>query len=95
MKKVFARSTTVDLVEYSITIDGVKLPWHLREEPEFEVLDTRLIQMNISILIDGCVSIKTPGNHRVIDPVLGDVGEYARKKVRAEFIRAFPWLRDV
>lgn len=95
MKHVFAQAVTVDLVECCIAVDGIELPWYIREQPQFEVLEAGVIQMNVGILIDGFVMIKGQEGKRVIDPILGDVGEYARNKVRAEFIRAFPWLRDV
>ena len=96
MRRVFARSVKVDHVGHVVEIDDIPLPWYLKVEPQVTALEGGILQMDLSILVDGVVTIIcTDGGSKVIDPVLGDVGQYARNKVRAEFTNAFPWLRDV
>ena len=95
MKRVFAKSAFVDHERHTLTIDGVEIPWWLADEPVINKMDPDfpILELTLTVLVDGIAIINT-GEHgvRVVDPVLGDVGEYARRKVREEMLAAYPDL---
>jgi hypothetical protein len=88
--RIFASDVLLDLETHDFFVDGVRLPWHLREVPTIEPYEQGfpITAVTFTIFVDGTVRIRGD-RASVIDPVLGDVREY----VRREFQQAFPWLR--
>jgi hypothetical protein len=90
---VLARAATIDLCEGFLTIDDVRLPWWLaRVDPEI-IAGDGAIEVTVTFMVDGAVTVISEfGDERVVDPVLGDPGAWARDHVRTELQRYFPHL---
>ena len=93
-RNILARSAIIDHETGEFYIDGVYFPWHLTEcgpvvEKNGEV---PLLEVTLTLFVEGTVEVRTPEGRRVYDPVLGDIGECARRKVRADLRAAYPDL---
>ncbi len=94
MKHVLARHAFLDLEEGFLAIDGVSLPWWLaRVPPRIEAVDGAYVELEVTFIIDGRVDLVVGGGRKTIDPVLGDVGEWARNYVREQMLEAYPDLQ--
>jgi hypothetical protein len=96
MKHVFAQTATIDHGRGEIHIDGISLPWAIAlPGPTVEQFDSDLplLTVNIPVFVESAVTVITgEGRREVWDPVLGNVGENARRYVREAFQAAYPDL---
>lgn len=95
MKKALAKTAVIDYVDHRIVIDGVQLPWHLAAPgPDIDMMDPEIpvVTLNLPIIIDGNVLIRTAENSHLIDPIEGEIGSWARRIVREELLKRFPDL---
>lgn len=93
MKKVVAHSAKVNLQTGDFHIDGVRLPWWLAAvDPEINH-DGGTIELSVSFLIDGPVTIVSEsGGWNTYDRVIGETGAWARRYVRDQLSERFGWL---
>lgn len=88
-----ADSVVIDWNE-GVKIDGVHFPFYVGEGVEIDPGGSGDITVvHLPVLVAGVVTfVDRSGRRRVIDPELGDVGEWARTLVRRGLLGAFPWL---
>jgi hypothetical protein len=91
VKKTFARDVVINREGGSLTIDGVEIPWWLAEEPQVTSLPGFPInQVTLTLQVEGRITIIAEDEPpTIIDPVLGDVGAWAREHVRAGLKAAY------
>lgn len=88
-----ARAAVIDHAAGRVMIDGIEFPWHVAPEPQAEAdPESRITRLTLEVLVDGAVTIRTSNKVSMIDPIFGDVTEFARTLVRKGFAEAFPWL---
>ena len=95
-RRVFAQTATVDHGKGEVRIDGVLLPWWIEGEgPTITKMDdVPVLVINVPILIESAATEITGHGQRgvVWDPVLGNVGEWAKRFVREQFRATYPDL---
>ena len=95
-RRVFAQTATIDHGKAEVRIDGVLLPWWVDGEGPTITKhpDVPVLIVNVPFLIESAVTEVTGHGARgaVWDPVLGNVGEWAKRFVREQMLAAYPGL---
>lgn len=93
----FANTVVIDYETHETIIDGAVVPYWLDvpgPSVERQGDDPRvpIHVLHLPILVDGVIILRGDGAPHIIDPVLGDVGEWATNYVRTALQAKLPWL---
>jgi len=98
MKRDFVHTVIIDPAMGHVLLDGKVVPYWIVEQPEISRPDdgVPISLVTMTFLVDGLVVVKHSGDEdgRIIDPVLGDVGEWANAYVRSALEDRLPWLQE-
>lgn len=97
-RRDFAHSVVIDYETHDVIIDGRRVPYWLTvggPEVETPTKDNPLSVLTLPIYVDGTIIIKGDGRDTIIDPILGDVGQWATNYVRAAMAARLPWLEEI
>ena len=87
-----ARSMTLEYGR-GIDIDGIPFPFAVDIDVDVQPNDGVTV-VTLPVYVNGVVTIvRQDGQPHHIDPVEGDVGEWARRIVREGLVESLPWLR--
>lgn len=76
------------------SVDGVEMPWYLQEKPEVDTSRNGITIVHLPLIVEGVVTIidADQTSRVVIDPVLGDVGDWATDYVNQQLRERISWL---
>lgn len=87
-----ADTVVVDHQRSEIIVDGIVLPWWVEVDPEV-VNQSPINVLRIGIQCEGvAVIISEDGDRTLIDPYLGNVGDWAKDRVLQGLRERISWL---
>lgn len=87
-----ADTVVVDHQRSEIVVDGIVLPWWVEVDPEV-VSQGGINVLRIGIQCEGvAVIINEDGDRTLIDPYLGNVGDWAKDRVLKGLRERIEWL---
>lgn len=89
----FADTVVLDHGAWSLKVDGIEIPWWVEPDPEIVHLEHGVTALRIGILCEGvAMIIGEDGTREIIDPVLGNVGDWAKDHVLQGLRERLSWL---
>lgn len=88
-----ADTILVDHANFSLQVDGIELPWWVEPDPEVVHIEGGVTVLRIGIQCEGvAIVIGEDGARKIIDPMLGDVGDWAKDRVLQGLRERLEWL---